>query len=151
MATYSSTTLANTESMYRILKNEIQSSNTLTDLWPFIQSLVSIEQLQNLAIECLDQCHPELSNQCPKANTKIRKTFISTHTLNGITSDDVHANIISYLPSENYEDLLLISKHFRKIMLNHPFIFNDKGYKVHLTYGYGEEEAKLSVAHDSCS
>ena len=74
----------------------------------------------------------EIPSQESKVNTEssIRPLFISLYLFNGIPSDIMHANIISYLPSKDYTKSPVVCKHFRNIMLNNPFIYNEKRYRV---------------------
>ena len=53
--------------------------------------------------------------------------FISLFALNGIPSDNIHAHILSFLPSKEYKKLPILSTHFRDIFKNSPHIYNNKG------------------------
>ena len=52
--------------------------------------------------------------------------------MNGIPSIDIQTNILSYLPSNDYRKIPVISKHFRDIMKKNPFIYNKKRYAVEI-------------------
>ena len=119
--------------MHQYLNQQINQAEALSDLLPFIKSLVGIDALKSQLISSLNKQYKieQRNDQC--GNSSIRSLFISSCIFNGIPSDIMHANIISYLPSSDFKNLSLISKHFRTILLNHPFIFNAKRYRIHFT------------------
>ena len=124
-----------TDTMYHTLKEKLNLAQTTTDLIPFINILINIGNLKNLLSNLLDkEFKNEKKKTISKSNmndkNKIRSLFLSIFILNGIPSDVVHAKIISYLPSKEYRKLPIISKTFRNIMKNNPFIYIEKGYHV---------------------
>eukprot|EP01084_Bolivina_argentea_P230351 388578_1 len=118
--------LSDIHEMYQHLRDKIKSTNDITDLLPFVKSLVNIDELKSMLISSLNKYKS-------KSSLVMKRAVIQMYAFNGIPSDIVHANIISYLPSAEYAKLPVISRHFHEIMLNHPFIYNHKGYKVTLT------------------
>ena len=107
------------------LKRKIVNAKDIADLNPFIRQLLNIEDIKQQLILKLNQLQPNQQNI-----NKLRSLYSQTYSFNGTPSDIMHANIISYLPSTDYIKLPLVSKQFRKIMYNYPFIFNEKGYSV---------------------
>ena len=106
------------------LAQRIKDAKTFIELFPFITRLLDIDALKTQLISALDK------NSNIQQDKSIRHLFMSLNIFNGIPSDIMHANIISYLPSEDYVTLPLVCKQFRNVMLNHPFIFKEKGYKI---------------------
>ena len=95
------------QSMYHYLKQRLISSKQITDLIPFINTLSNLEQLKKQLLVSLDkQYEIEQSQQSSnESKSKIRSTFISLFSLNGIPSDMIHAKIISFLSSKEYKKL----------------------------------------------
>ena len=125
--------LSDLKSMHQYLNQKINQTKALSDLLPFIKSLIGIDALKSQLISSLNKQYEIEQESDQHENFSIRSLFISSCIFNGIPSDIMHANIISYLPSSDFKNLSLISKHFRTILLNHPFIFNSKRYKIHFT------------------
>ena len=145
--------------MYQYLKQKLSSSLQLTDLIPFINTLLNIDELKIQILTSLNkQYQIENSKQSSssinlESKSKLRSLFISLFALNGIPSDIIHANIVSFLPSKEYKKLPILSKHFRNIMMNNPFIFNEKGYSVDLGYSMrnfsANKVSKISIKHQN--
>ena len=128
-------------SMHYYLKQKVTKSKHTTDLIPFINQLIDIEDLKRQIIASLDKQYQKENslNSTPsealiESKSNLRSLFLSIFALNGIPSDIIHANIISFLPSKEYKKLPILSKHFRNVMINNPFIFNDKGYVIDLKF-----------------
>eukprot|EP01084_Bolivina_argentea_P221732 375496_1 len=110
--------LNHTPSMITFLQNRIHDAKNMIELVPFMDCIMDLaefkKQLSNLLIQQKDD--------------KIRSLFISLNNLNGIPCDIIQAKIFSYLPASEYKKLPIVSKNFRNIMQNHPFIWNEKRY-----------------------
>eukprot|EP01084_Bolivina_argentea_P268841 456762_1 len=131
--------LSDKQAMYMDLKDQILATEEIDDLIPVLKRLSTVNDLKKHLIDLLDkQYNTEkkaemLTKQNMTTNqSAIRSIFISLYSFNGIPSDVIHANIISFLPCSSYKKLPLISKYFRNIMLNCTFIYNSKGYKIQL-------------------
>ena len=144
----------NTE-MYQHLKSRIKQAQDIQELIPFIKYLTNIDELKLQLVSSLDTHYKIIDNNKNESPDKrdisqcnIRPLFISLFKFNGIPSDIMHANIISYLPSKDYIQLPLVCKYFHNVMLNHPFIYNEKGYKVHISPSpYGAEPLSIGFDH----
>ena len=110
--------------MYNSLKEKIQNAQYFTDLLPLIASLFTFDHIKTDLISALDKKYKATVSMESEQNSKIRPIFVALNTFNGIPSDVMHANIISFLPSRDYKKLPLVSKNFRNIMLKYPFIYN---------------------------
>ena len=121
------------ESMYNNLKERIQNAQYFTDLLSFIPLLFTLDQFKIDLISALEKKYEATSSMESEQNSQIRSIFVAFNIFKGIPSDIMHANIISFLPSKDYKKLPLVSKNFRNIMLNYPFIYNEKGYKISIS------------------
>ena len=127
--------LSDTMEMYQHLKTKIKQASDFNALFPFVAFITTLDQFKSQLTSLLEEkyiTNNTTQNQDDNQNDNscIRPLFISQFKLNGIPSDIMHANIISYLPSKDFTKLPLVCKHFHHIMTNYPFIYNDKGYKV---------------------
>ena len=120
--------------MHNYLQTKLKSIDNVFDLIPFIKHLIP---LNNIKIQLSAALHQELqkynkskdnSQEQNNSNSTIRSLFISSYSLSGIPSDDIHAKIISFLPSNEYKKLPMLSTHFRNIMKTHSYIYNKMGY-----------------------
>ena len=124
-------TLNNIDSMYYYLKQKLNDAKQITDLIPFIKKLTSIKELKQHLNLSLDKQYKSAE---PESDTNIRSLFVSLFSLNGIPSDNIHAHILSFLPAIEYKKLPLLSKHFRFILRNNPYLYNNKGYTTRLEF-----------------
>ena len=144
------------DSMNYCLKDKLNTAKQTTDLIPFINVLTNVDNLKNILKKSLDEQYEKQKqiNENNSSSNKIRSLFLSLYSLNGIPSDIIHANIISFLPSTEYKKLPLISKMFRNIMKNNPFIYNEKGYEVELEinteYLDKMPMTKMNITHPTC-
>ena len=96
-------------SMYYYLKQKLICSLQITDLIPFINTLLNIEELKQQILMSLAKQYEIENSKQPllsinlESKSKLRSLFISLFALNGIPSDIIHANIISFLPSKEYK------------------------------------------------
>ena len=124
-------TLNDIDSMYYYLKQKLNTAKQITDLIPFIKKLMNIKELKQHLDTALDK---EYKSAEPKSDINIRSLFVSLFSLNGIPSDNIHAHILSFLPSTEYKKLSLLSRHFKFICRNNPYLYNNMGYTVQLTF-----------------
>ena len=128
------------DSMYTLLTQRLNSSKAITDLIPFIEKLIPLQQLQQYLKASLDtkyQCVKSMEVNDGKeerieSENNIRSLFISLFALNGIPSDNIHAHILSYLPAREYKKLPLLSTHFRYILKKSTWLYNNNGYRIQL-------------------
>eukprot|EP01084_Bolivina_argentea_P262737 444444_1 len=131
--------LKNLDLMHNYLQKRLSSITGASDLIPYINVLLP---LNNLKIQLSSLLHQQFKSQKELQNEnekdkysppdKIRSLYIRLCSLNGIPSDVLHAKIISFLPSSEYKKLPMLSTHFRMIMNRFPFIYNHKKYSVEL-------------------
>ena len=107
--------LTDLSEMYNHLRVKIQEAKDFVGLFPFIKFLTTINELKEQLISSLDKQYklsktiqPIDDNSINNDNDtdskcSIRSLFISLYKFNGIPSDIMHANIISYLPSKDYK------------------------------------------------
>ena len=141
-------TLNNIESMYHYLKQKLNDAKQITDLIPFVKKLINIKDLKQTLKSSLDKQYQtakknesqssNITNTSQSANN-IRSLFVSLFSLNGIPSDNIHAHILSFLPSVEYKKLSLLSKHFKFICKNYHYLYNDMGYIVQLKFSIAPE------------
>ena len=131
--------LRSIDTMHDYLQSKLKSINNVFDLIPFIKHLIP---LNNIKIQLSAALHQQLqkynkskhnSQDQNNSNSTIRSLFISSYSLSGIPSDDIHAKIISFLPSNEYKKLPMLSTHFRDIMKNHAYIYNKIGYTIDIS------------------
>ena len=132
-------------SMHHYLKQKLISSKQVTDLIPFINILSNVEELKKQLLSSLDEQYEKENSTNHDSKSKLRSLFVSLFSLNGIPSDIIHAQIISFLPCKEYKKIPILSSHFRNVMKNHPFIFNNKKYCVNLKFS----QRKLSSTKSS--
>eukprot|EP01084_Bolivina_argentea_P087864 158648_1 len=131
--------LRNLSVMYGYLETKINEAKNMTDLIPFMNSLMNMSNLKQSLTSILRQKFTQ------NEDNTIRSLFISVTGLNGIPSDNVQAQIFSYLKSSDYKTLSLISKHFRNIMNNYPFIYNEKNYQINFTFAENDNKCKETL------
>ena len=128
-------TLNDIDSMYYFLSQRLNTAQQMTDLIPFIQKLIPLNELKQHLKSALDKRYKstktmdqinDINNKIESENN-IRSLFISLFALNGIPSNNIHAHILSFLPSTEYKKLPLLSTHFRDIFRNSPHLYNSKG------------------------
>ena len=139
-------TLNNIDSMYYYLKQKLNDAKQITDLIPFIEKLMNMNEIQQHLHTSLDKHYKSVET---KSDLNIRSLFVSLFSLNGIPSDNIHAHILSFLPSTEYKKLSLLSKHFKFICSNHPYLYNNMGYIVQLQFSVDSktlsEDSKTGV------
>ena len=130
-------TLNDIDSMYYYLNQRLEAAKQITDLIPFIQKLMNIDELKQHLKLSLDKQYQSVTS---KSDNNIRSLFISLFSLDGIPSDPIHAHILSFLPSIEYRKIPLLSRHFRCILKNNPYIYNEKSYNVTLQFSIKNDE-----------
>ena len=144
------------ESMHYYLKQKLLSSKQVTDLIPFIHVFSNIDQLKQQLLTSLNQQYEsekaeEKTTDGNVSTSKLRSCFMSLFSLNGIPSDIIHAKIISFLPCKEYKKLPILSSHFRNVMKNHQFLFNDHQYSIRLSFNSNklslQSNSKLTIKH----
>ena len=150
-------TLNNIDSMYYYLKQRLDNAQQITDLIPFISKLMKIDTLKDDLKSLLDEQYKSAKSmdkitEKQESSNNIRSLFISLFSLNGIPSDNIHAHILSFLPTIEFKKIPSLSKHFRYILKHNPYIYNSKGYKVHLSFITKVEELNNTsiTAIDTC-
>eukprot|EP01084_Bolivina_argentea_P055368 101524_1 len=114
--------------MHDYLQIKLKNAKNMIELIPFMESLIKLDELkQNLSATLSQQYKNDDYNH-------IRSLFISFNGLNDIPCDMVQAKVFSYLPAGDYKMLSLVSKHFQNIMKRHPFIYNEKKYKIKFAF-----------------
>eukprot|EP01084_Bolivina_argentea_P301314 519782_1 len=137
---YKAYTSNNLDSMHHYLVEKIKSINQMCDLLPFLDSLISLDQLKKILESELQKQYDLQKSQ------EMRSLFLSSLGLQIIPSE-VQAKILSYLPSTDYQKLPVVSKHFRNIMRNHTWIFNEKGYtlKLYFSMSYFDSDTGTTI------
>ena len=145
-------TLNNIDSMYYYLTQRLHTAQQITDLIPFFKKLMNINELKQHLQSALDKQYKfaksssiEENSQKSSSEFEIRSLFISLFSLNGIPSDSIHAHILSFLPSIEYKKLPLLSSHFRNILKNNAYLYNNKGYGVRLEFKVEPERLNIDT------
>ena len=88
--------LNNMDSMYYYLSQRLQTATNITDLIPFIQKLIKIDELKKNLKVLLDKEYQSTkatdstsNNIQPTSLNTIRPLFISLFAMNGIPSDNI--------------------------------------------------------------
>eukprot|EP01084_Bolivina_argentea_P078635 142710_1 len=107
--------------MEQKIEDNIQNATNMHDLYPFIQLLIPMNELQNM-----------LLNKWQTINKTMitNKLYIKSASIDEILSNDVLVNIIKYLNCRDYPSINLLSKTFHEIMFSYVSIYNK--YKLHI-------------------
>eukprot|EP01084_Bolivina_argentea_P148849 260150_1 len=133
--------------MYQYLQTKLISAQTFDGLLPFIELFFDKDELKSKLSSILEQQYNiELLNTPTENFSKgVKSLFIKCNQLNGIPSDNVHAQIISYLPSKDYRRINSVSKHFRQIMQKYPWIYHEKSYTIYVYPNYIDDTQRWQM------
>ena len=137
------------DSMYYHLCHRLNTTQQITDLIPFISKLMNIDALKQHLKSSLDKEYQTAKSKDKdhsiqlSSETNIRSLFISLFSFNGIPSDSIHAHILSFLPAVEYRKMPFLSKQFRHILRNNPFLYNDKNYQLQLCFSINADEYRF--------
>eukprot|EP01084_Bolivina_argentea_P077365 140306_1 len=151
------TALRSLEAMHNHLQKQLTTIGQVSDLIPFIQHLMPLNNLKVQLSALLNQQYMKLNKQETLKHDKItnniqhnniRSLFISLHSLSGIPSDAIHAKIISFLPSIEYRKLPMLSTHFKHIMSTFPQIYNASQYQVKVHFKITNDSKPSQIYFD---
>eukprot|EP01083_Nonionella_stella_P075025 203703_1 len=140
--------------MHQNLQTQLSSCQTLCDLSPFIEMLFDQTKLKKQLSKLLEQQFEQERITNPSSSNKIRSLYIQTNQMQLIPSMDVQAHILSYLSSNDFHQIHLVSKHLNQIMNEYAHIYNDNHYILQIKDCMSDTsigwKSRISHQHSTC-